>query len=207
MAENSPFPSGQDHGQFSEAGKRYTKEGEDRFFYGVSYDNAHEKGNHHRNYFGNTSNIKINEIRNSLTQLSKTDPKNIQLIVARQLEILSLYYQDALEQSHKSFVLACAGSCIGLIFFMFSTSFALVQGLNLNSIIPLICGAIIQILSGIVFYLYIKTSNQLNLFRSSLEQTQAYLLANSLCEALAGEEKNKARLALVREICHLNSAP
>jgi len=67
-------------------------------------------------------------------------------------------------------------------------------------VIPLLSGAIVEIVAGIVFMLYGKTTSQLSSFHSRLEVLQRYLLANSLCESLDGDERNKARAALIQEI-------
>ena len=66
--------------------------------------------------------------------------------------------------------------------------------------IALLSGAIVEIVAGIVFVLYGKTIPQLNTFQRRLDDLQRYILANSLCEALDGDERNKARAALIQEI-------
>jgi hypothetical protein len=52
-------------------------------------------------------------------------------------------------------------------------------------VVPLIAGAIVEVLSGVAFYLYGTTSSQLSAFHGRLEVPQPYLLANSICEASA----------------------
>ena len=64
-------------------------------------------------------------------------------------------------------------------------AFSLVNGVNLASIVPLIAGAVVNVVSGIVFVLYGKASTQLTAFHHRLEVLQRYLLANSICGALA----------------------
>ena len=66
--------------------------------------------------------------------------------------------------------------------------------------IAFLSGAILEIIAGIVFVLYGKTIPQLSSLHRRLEDIQRYLLANSLCEALDGDERNEARSALIREI-------
>jgi hypothetical protein len=93
-----------------------------------------------------------------------------------------------------------------LVFFFAAVAVALLQGLTLASIVPLISGAVVEVVSGVVFYLYGKTTSQLSSFHSRLELLQRYLLANSLCEGLDGEERSKARAALIREIYNPSQA-
>jgi hypothetical protein len=66
--------------------------------------------------------------------------------------------------------------------------------------VPLIAGAVTDVLAGGMFYLYGKTSSQLSGFHSRLEVLQRYLLAASLCEGLDGETRNKRLDALIQEI-------
>jgi hypothetical protein len=81
-----------------------------------------------------------------------------------------------------------------------AVAFALWTGAALTAIVPLLSGAIVEVVAGVVFYLYGKTTQQLSSFHSRLEVLQRYLLANSLCESLTGEERNRARAALIQEI-------
>ena len=83
---------------------------------------------------------------------------------------------------------------------MVAVGFSLLHGLGLASVVPLITGAIVNVVSGIVFMLYGKTSSQLSAFHNQLEVLQRYLLANSICEGLSEAERDKARAALIGEI-------
>jgi hypothetical protein len=146
------------------------------------------------------------DIRDSIVKIGQTDPTNVQQIAASQLALLAGYHQIALAQSRRSFLWALIGSGIGLVFFFAAVAVALLQGLTLASIVPLISGAVVEVVSGVVFYLYGKTTSQLSSFHSRLELLQRYLLANSLCEGLDGEERSKARAALIREIYNPSQA-
>jgi hypothetical protein len=139
-------------------------------------------------------------ISDSIARLSKTDPRDVQGIAASQLELLAAYHQIVLAQSRRSFFWAVIGSGLGLLFFIAAVTFALVNGVTVASIFPLISGAVVEVVSGVVFYLYGQTAAQLSNFHNSLEVLQRYLLANSLCETLDGDERSKARAGLIRVI-------
>ena len=136
----------------------------------------------------------------SIQRLGNAETKNVQQIAASQLELLATYHQVTLEQSRRSFFWALIGSGAGLVLFIVAVVFALWKGLSLAAIVPLASGAIVQIVSGVVFYLYGQTSPQLSAFHSRLEVLQRYLLANSICESLSDGERDKARAALIQEI-------
>ena len=138
-------------------------------------------------------------ISSSLDRLATAETKDVQQIAASQLELLAAYHQVALGQSSRSFFWALIGSGAGLALFAVAVVFSLLNGLGVASV-PLIAGAVVEVVSGVVFYLYGKTSSQLSIFHSRLEVLQRYLLANSICESLDGEARNTARAALIQEI-------
>jgi hypothetical protein len=138
------------------------------------------------------NNIENSIIRDSIQRIGAADPANVQLIAASQLEVLAGYHQIALAQSRRIFFWALVGSGVGLIFFVAAVAFELP--------IAFLSGATVEIVAGIVFVLSGKTTAQLSSFHSRLEVLQRYILANSLCEALDGDDRNKARAALIQEI-------
>jgi hypothetical protein len=146
------------------------------------------------------NNIESSIIRDSIQRIGTADPANVQLIAASQMELLAGYHQIALAQSRRIFFWALVGSGVGLIFFFAAVAFSLATGMALAALILFLSGATVEIVAGIVFVLYGKTTAQLTSFHSRLEVLQRYLLANSLCEALDGNDRNKARAALIQEI-------
>jgi hypothetical protein len=103
-------------------------------------------------------------ITDSIRRIGVADPANVQQIAASQLELLAGYHQIALAQSRRSFFWALVGSGVGLIFFVAAVAFALATGIALAAVIPLLSGAIVEIVAGIVFVLYGKTTAQLSNF-------------------------------------------
>ena len=146
----------------------------------------------------------------AIALLGTADPKDVQQVAASQPRLLSAYHQMALDQSRRSFFWALIGSGAGLALFVVAVAVSLLSGLGAASLVPLVAGAVVQVVSGVVFYLYGKTSSQLSAFHSRLEVLQRYLLANSICEGLSEPERDKARAALIGEISrapHTTQAP
>lgn len=131
-----------------------------------------------------------------LERLSKADPSKVQEIAASQIELLSIYHKLVLEQARRSFRWAIIAAGIGFCFFLASVAFLLFQQPQNLAVISLISGALVQIISAINFYLYGRTSAQLADFQIRLDQTQRFLLANSVCEGLDGEYKQQSRAEL-----------
>jgi hypothetical protein len=86
--------------------------------------------------------------------------------------------------------------------FFAAVSFALATGITLAAAVRLFSSAEVEVVAGIVFVLYGETSIQLSGSHSRLEVLQRYLLANSHCETLDGDERSNARAALIQEISH-----
>jgi hypothetical protein len=61
-------------------------------------------------------------------------------------------------------------------------------------------GSVLLAISGLNFWLYGRASAQLNLFHVRLEQTQRYLLANSMAMNLTGNDRNNAISDLIKTV-------
>ena len=136
----------------------------------------------------------------ALGNVAKADPSNIQEVAAAQLALSTKYYENALLQARQSFRVALGSASLGLLFFLASIAIALFKN-NVNAAtISAIGGGIVEVISGLNFWLYGRTSAQLDIFHVRLEQTQRYLLANSICTSLAGEARSKATSDLVHTV-------
>ncbi len=140
----------------------------------------------------------------SLDRLSKADPKDVQEIAASQIELLTSFYTLALSQAGRSFKWALGAGIAGVVVILLSLAVLFTRPLGelaaVSSIIAAVGGVIVEVISGLLFYLYGKTSTQLADFHIRLDRTQRYLLANSMCEGLDGDYKQQSRQELVRTI-------
>jgi hypothetical protein len=148
------------------------------------------------------------EVARALSRLSKAEPGDIQEIAASQIKILDSYYGAALSQAKGSFRWACVAAFVGLIFFVGAVVSLLVTkmqdpAMTVVATIGAISGAIVEVISGIYLFMYGKATVQLSRFFQQLDQTQRFLLANSICESLRGEVKQNTRAELVKAIATL----
>jgi hypothetical protein len=139
-------------------------------------------------------------IRDAIDRISKAKPSDVQGIAGPELELLASYHDIIMDQSRRCFFWALIGAGIGLLFFMLTVLVASYSAELAYAVLPLLCGAIVSILAGLVFFLYGKLAAQLSSFHAGLETLQRYLLANSICESLNDEDRTKARVALIKEI-------
>lgn len=126
--------------------------------------------------------------------------EDVQEIAAAQVALLSSYYDTAFAQAHKSFIGAAVAAVVGLAFFIVAVvSLLTIENLSV-AIVSVVSGAIVEVIAVIIFFLYRKSTAQLGDFQHDVQKTARFLLANSVCEVLEGEEKQKTRAALVRDI-------
>lgn len=134
----------------------------------------------------------------ALHQIATANPGNIQEVTASQLAIINSYYQSGLEQSQQSFVWSLIWGGIGLIFLMTAVGVLLFGQPTEVAFASTIGGALLELFAGTYLVLYKHASDQLAVFRASLERTQRLLLANSMCEQLEGEIEKTTRAELIR---------
>lgn len=146
-----------------------------------------------------------NVVYGSLDRLSKADRADVQEIAASQIGLLTAYHTLVLDQARRSFGWALIAAGVGLAFFLAAVGFLVYQQLANAALVSLVSGAVVEVISGINFYLYGKTSAQLAEFQNRLDATQRFLLANSICESLKGETKQQARWELIRAIAGVNT--
>lgn len=143
-----------------------------------------------------------------IERLSKADPSNVQQIAASQIELLSNYHQEVLNQAKKSFYWALVAAGAGFFFFLSTLVFIIYprEGKRTEfAVVGTIGGVLIEVISAINFYLYGKASSQMSDFQQRLDRTQRFLLANSICEGLEGEIKHKSRSELIKVIAGVTS--
>jgi hypothetical protein len=135
-----------------------------------------------------------------IDQISKAEPKEVQSIAASQISLPTSYYNAVLTQANLSFRWALVAAGIGLVLFLAAIVFLLTTQIESIGIISVVGGGIVEVIAGINFMLYGKTTDQLADFHERLDQTQRFLLANSICESLEGNAKQQARAELIHVI-------
>ena len=136
----------------------------------------------------------------AISSFSEADTSNIQSVAASQIKMLTSFYQLVLHQAGRSFFWALVAAVVGLGFFLLALGFLILRQSQDIAIASTISGTIIEIIAGLNFYLYGKTTTQLATFHSRLEATQSFLLANSMCEALGAEARDISRAVVIKEI-------
>ncbi len=151
-----------------------------------------------------TRTLRWNAVEKAVEQLSEADPQDVQEVAGSQIRLLTKFYKLALDQAGKSFRVALGFGVAGVVLILLSIAFLFIRPIGewttLSTTLSGAGGLVVEVIAGLLFYLYGKTSTQLADFHIRLDRTQRYLLANSMCEGLDGDYKQQARQELVRTI-------
>ncbi len=148
-------------------------------------------------------------IQQSLSELAKAKPGDIQQITVAQLNIDREYCQEALQQGQKSFQLAAKFAPWGIVFIAVSTLLLMfltffMTGGNIQAGVALLNAfnsLLIEGIPAVGFYMYAQASKQFGVFSERLDRRNRYLIANGIIStSLEGKEKQQAFLALIHHI-------
>jgi len=136
--------------------------------------------------------------------IANTPVTNIQQIAASQLAISTRYYENALQQSRRSFQSALFWAFIGTSIIIGSVIYLILKRpTDFSAYGSLIGGTVVETIAGLNFYLYGRATDQLTNFQAPLDRIGRFLIANSICENLDKEAMNKTRAELVKTIANV----
>lgn len=138
------------------------------------------------------------EREEAVQAISEAPPGDVQMIASAQIGILDSYYKEVLQQAKKSFLSALLISIAGFFLFLVTVFLLIQKQPKERAILPLVGGTFVEVIAGVNFYLYGRTTKQLSSFHRRLDRTQRFLLANSICESIEGDLKHPTRAELVK---------
>jgi len=121
--------------------------------------------------------------------------KTVGEIGAALSNLTEAYYRDVLRQAKWSFTAALAASVVAVFLFFMGLNSAMHEGKAAS--LSLVAGALVEVLAGVNFYLYSRTSRQFSSFHICLERENRFLLVNAICDTLEGEERGAMRRELI----------
>lgn len=144
-------------------------------------------------------------------ELFRIKPEEIQKIISLQLKEQNYYYNLILEEAKRNFDCAKKLSYFGVLFFVIPIIILAVPWVTTElitannsvveiannavtnaAIISAIIGGLIEIIALTIFYFYGKNLNQLDEFHARLDINLRVLLANSICDQLKDDLRQKA---------------
>lgn len=121
-------------------------------------------------------------------------------MAASQLALSNSYYENVLAQARRSFIAAIISAAIGLAFFVTAVLILVLHNDVRAGTVSAISGGVVEVISGLNFWLYGRTAIQLNAFHVRLDQTQKFLIANSIATKLDGAALETALISLINQV-------
>lgn len=126
-----------------------------------------------------------------LAEKSKEENQDIRALMFENLKELKEFYVICKQQIRKSFSAAMFSCFAGFVLFVLAVIIFLLGGNNSASLTAGLSGAIVEIVSGLYFWIYRETSKQLGKYHKRLEATEKYLIALQIIEMLPEENRNE----------------
>ncbi len=134
----------------------------------------------------------------TIEKIAEADPSDIKAIGVLALELSAGYYKNPLKQSEDSFLLMRVAAVVCLALFIVAIFILLFQKPANIAYISMIGGAISAFFAGIFFLMYRHASNQALAYKPQVDKAQNFIMANSACETMDEERKQRNREELVR---------
>lgn len=133
-------------------------------------------------------NDEIKEKLESVKTFTDEDANVIDLMLKNVSELRE-YYVISKNQARRSFSAALTICFLGIVIY----SFGIVSVIFFKAdatIITLIAGTIVEIISGLFFWLYVQASKQLDIYHKRLGATEKYLTAMQLVEKISEQRRD-----------------
>lgn len=149
------------------------------------------------------SDTPLEELKKNCEAVASSAPGDTQKIASLLSKMILNYYEDVRKQAQQSFYCALVAAVLGTLFFIYATWLAMEPKSSATANISLIGGALIQVISGINFYMYARASRQFGAFHICLERTNRFLLGNTLCENLnCPTRRDEMRSELIKVVAN-----
>lgn len=147
--------------------------------------------------------INYSEEKAAIAAIQQSDPTDFQQIAATQLELANSYYTAVRIQSAQSFLWSRVTSGIGFVFFLAAIVFLIVELGKVSyfgAAVSAVGGVLVEVYAGLIQWQGKQTSNQSKDYHVRLDRIQRFIIANSTCEGLDGQEKQQMRSEIIRKL-------
>ncbi len=149
--------------------------------------------------------INVAEERAAIETIKQSDPTDFKAISASKLTLSNSFYNNALRQSQQSFLWSLIWAGVGALFIISTVTLVIVlQPTIATSVIIALLGGTGGVGSSAIAYatlqLYKQASEQAAACHIRLDRTSDFILINSACEGLDGQEKKEMRSEIIRKL-------
>jgi hypothetical protein len=143
-------------------------------------------------------------VETAIKQFDELESDDVLKLMRRNVAELREYYTIHKQQARKSFTSALIICFLGFILFVTGVIVVYLTD-NKNVIVwTTLSGAIVEIVSGLFFWLYSKSLKQINIFHESLLKSEKFLTAIQLTERLSVENRDTLYSHIIKTVIHQN---
>ncbi len=131
-------------------------------------------------------------------------------IESKEFNIVELMKQNVLEtkeyyvinkrHANRAFSASLVFCILGFILYASGLIHVILNEGSDITLIAIVSGTVVELVSGLFFWLYTRTTNQLALFHERLVSTEQFLAAIHLVEDISESERDKAYINLIDKI-------
>lgn len=142
-------------------------------------------------------------VNNTIEQIKDSD--NVIDLMIKNVAELREYYIISKQQANKAFSSALLISILGFVVFISGIIISYFSGQNIIAFTT-IAGSVVEVISGLFFFLYKSSLTQLNIYHERLGSTEKYLTAMQLIEKMSDDKKDENYRFLMESILIDNSS-
>lgn len=131
--------------------------------------------------------------------------KDVVSLMINNVSELREYYVISKRQANRAFTSTLIICILGFVIFIVGIILSAVIGQEL-ALYTTISGGIVEVISGLFFWLYKSATNQLNLYHERLGYTEKYLTAMQLAENISPERKDETYRYIIEMVLLDNSS-
>lgn len=129
-----------------------------------------------------------------------TDEKtNVIDLMLKNVSELREYYVISKNQARRAFSAALTICFLGIVIYSFGIASVVFFEAD-STLITLVAGTVVEVISGLFFWLYLQASKQLDIYHKRLASTEKYLTAISLVDKMTDGQKDKQYQWIIQHI-------
>ncbi len=154
------------------------------------------------------SNAEEKEIENKLKTVEESicvdDDIDIMKLMFSNLKELREYYVISKRQANKTFSASIFVCFLGVVIYSLGIVFTCILNQDI-SLISIISGTTVEIISALFFWMYSKSISQLNIYHKRLSETEKYLITIQLVERISKESLDSELHFIIESILNNNT--
>ena len=147
------------------------------------------------------------EIDNTLKTLHE-EPQDAISIMRRNVAELKGYYAITRQQASNAFTSALVACFLGFLIFA-AGLLVIYLSPDKSSIIPYstIAGVVVEVISGLFFWLYSRALKQIKIFHEQLDESQQFLTAIQVTASISREKRDEIYEKIINNLIKTDSKP